>query len=186
MAWEWVGPSAVTAFVAVSGMYATYRTGKDGREHAEHVAEQAAAATLKREREARRAAAYLDVLTMTNRMTTGANTITAVVQFEDSEEMPFPSKAEQIEVNAKLALYGTTAVRDAFKIWFDSTHRMMMTHVHLQLDSEAMEAGQEPLLRKKLEVERQAMIEAAKALADLMNEELAALPYLPVAKAVEG
>ncbi|MEV4287375.1 hypothetical protein AB0K40_17865 [Nonomuraea bangladeshensis] len=184
-AWGWVGPSAVTAAVAIAGIYATYRTGKDGREHTEHVAEQAAAAALKREREARRAAAYLDVLTMVNRMTAGANTITAVVQFEDNEEVPFPTRAEQTEANAKLSLYGSQPAREAFKTWFDSTNRLMMTHVHLQLDSEAMEPGQHAKIRKRLEDERQEMTKAAQALADLMNGELATLPYFPDVKAVE-
>jgi len=184
MAWEWVAPVA-TAAVGIAGIYGTWRTGKDGREHAEHVAEQNAAAALKREREARRAAAYLDVLTMVNRMTAGANTITAVVQFEDNEEMPFPTRAEQTEINAKLSLYGTPPAREAFKTWFDSTRRMMTTHVHLQLDSESEESKERAEIRKRLEEERQEMVQASQALADLMNSELATLPYFPDAKAVE-
>lgn len=186
MTWEWLGPAAVTAIVAIVGQYFTWRAGKDTRAHAEHVAEQNSTATLKREREARRAAVYLDVLTMVNTMTAGANTITAVIRFDDGEETPFPSRPVQIEVNAKITLYGSQAVRDHYKTWFDSMNRMMQTHIHLQVDAEAMEPGGPAKIRKRLEAQRQEMIEAAKQLAELMNSELATLPHFPDLKAIDG
>jgi hypothetical protein len=189
MAWEWVAPVATataSTLVGLGGVFFTWRAGKDGREHAEHVAEQASTATLKREREARRAAAYLDILTTVFSMTAGITQITAVFKFAGEEDPTLPGLELQVAVSAKVELYGTQAVRDLYGEWFAHSKKLIDNHTYLHLtrDDPSPERVRSDVWKEQ-ESERKAMREAVDRLKEQMNSELATLPHFPDSKAIE-
>lgn len=168
MAWEWVAPAA-TATSGAMGLFFTWLTGHQGRKHAESVAKQSASNTLAQAREARRAAAYLDILTTVNSMTTAVADITAI--YKDQEDPPLPDMDVQIAASAKVGLYGSPDVRDTHRKWFDCVQTLLNNHRELQA-SRKSGSPREPELWKQQDEHRKAMITASKELAGLMNSEL--------------
>ncbi|MGW0587446.1 hypothetical protein [Streptosporangium sp. NPDC002607] len=169
MAWEWVAPVA-TAVSGVIGVGFTWYAGHQGRQHAEQVAKQNTSSTLAQAREARRASAYLDILTTVNGMTGSVNHITAV--YKDQEDPPLRELDEQVATSAKVALYGSQAVREIHEEWFGHVRTLLNNHREIQAGRDSG-AGYEPGVWRQQEVERKAMNAAVKQLQDQMNSELA-------------
>ncbi|MEU7891766.1 hypothetical protein AB0B45_02750 [Nonomuraea sp. NPDC049152] len=159
MAWEWVAPIA-TAVTGIAGTFFTWYSGKQGREHAEQVAKQSAAASLTQLREARRAAAYIEVLTAVGNATAAAIHATmppGFVDEDDEDDPPFPTIADQVELRAKVDLYGTQEVRRIFAEWRQNLHEVMDSRGEAQV---------------QLPARYERMKDASAQLAEQMNSEM--------------
>lgn len=170
MAWEWVSPVAA-AVTGVVGIGFTWWAGHQGRKHAEKVAKDAAVYALAKEREARRAAAYLDILTTVQHMTAAIAELTSPFKYTGGEALPAPALDEQIAASTKVSLYGTQAAQDLYEQWFGRVRTLIGNHTLIQMDMKQKGAA-EPGLWAKQEPERTAMIELGKQLSALMNSEL--------------
>lgn len=180
MAWEWVGPTA-TSLVALAGVYGTWKAGKDGREHAEFVADQAASATLKREREARRAAAYVDVLTTVYDLNASITLATSPGKLPGDPSPEFPEPKVQVAVSAKVALYGSPKVQEAFAEWHKAAKSIMDDHQYAQISTAENQPDPHRWeLEMKRPEKRQSMKRALDELAAAMNAELSASFAFPV------
>jgi hypothetical protein len=75
-------------------------------------------------------------------------------------------------------------VRDLYEEWYSHFSKLINNHNYLQLARNDQNPDP-PLssIRVEQDRERKAIKEAADRLAELMNSELAALPYLPESKA---
>ncbi|GAA4189996.1 hypothetical protein GCM10022252_27570 [Streptosporangium oxazolinicum] len=178
MAWEWVSPVA-TGATGVVGVVFTWWAGHQGRKHAEQVALQNASAGLRQAREARQAAAYLDVLTTVEGTTTSIGLLTSVVKFLGEKAPPLPDPGEQVAASAKMALYGSQAAQVVYAEWLQHVGNLLNNHEMLEVlskNDEEDEEDDDPSLPYKLqqqqEVSRKAMDAAAKKLQRQMNSEL--------------
>ncbi|MET9303559.1 hypothetical protein ABZX66_30030 [Micromonospora aurantiaca] len=125
MAWEWVGPvmtGAVGISVGITGIVATYKTGKQGRQHAEVLARQqnehdAALAKEQRDQQ-RRSEAYVELLTMVERVGQWASMVRPMLDTNPPRPVPpLPELSEQARSNALVGAYASPAVKERYQAW---------------------------------------------------------------------
>jgi hypothetical protein len=169
MAWEWVAPVA-TALSGMVGVGFTWYAGHQGRKHAERVADKSASHSLAQAREARRADAYIEILTLTNGMTAAVGEITAI--YKDREDPPLPELDKQVAVSALVGLYGSQEVRAIYRDWFQQVSKLLDNYREIQANAKRGGADRDPGLWKQQGALGKAMRDAADRLRDQMNREL--------------
>ncbi|MEU8362333.1 hypothetical protein AB0C27_40575 [Nonomuraea sp. NPDC048882] len=171
MAWEWVAPVA-TGITGIVGTAFTWWAGHQGRRHAERVAQDAATSALARDREARRAAAYVDLLTVVVSNTDELTRITSSLMDPDEEEGKLVElRDEYIAVMGKAGVYGSGPIHDLLSLWGKCRGRLISAHVALREAIEGDPDGEHADLREKRRTERRELRDIAIAVRRRMTKE---------------
>jgi hypothetical protein len=181
MAWEWVAPVATgvtAATVAIAGIAATYRTGAEGRKHAETLTDKKNASDQELAREQRgqqrRAEAYLEVLTIAERIGQWTSTVEPMYQAGQPDPQ-LPDLATQARGTALLNAYGSSKALVFYNAWRKTAEEIYVTVLEI-LRIHARGEGPtdaELDLRRRLNVHlRQEEMDARKALVDELAAEL--------------
>ncbi|MFI6484309.1 hypothetical protein ACIBH1_40760 [Nonomuraea sp. NPDC050663] len=158
MAWEWVAPVA-TAVSGIVGIGFTWYAGHQGRQHVERVADKTAASQLALAREARRAEAYADILTMVLHATTAASDGSA------------PSFNGDIGAcTAKAALHCSEGTNKILSEW--SGHLTEYTNVTNILSEGPPDASQAAVAVRRKEAAIEGMNSSLRCLQKQLNAEL--------------
>jgi hypothetical protein len=133
----WV-PSAVTGVVALAGILATWRTGQQARTHDVRLARE-------ERRQDRLANAYVELLTMAERVGQWASMVRPFIDTTPPQPVPpLPDLMEQARAEALIQAYGSPAVQELAASWRDAVRAIIRADRTLGIAAGAREA-KEPI-----------------------------------------
>jgi hypothetical protein len=182
MAWEWIGTSAV----GIAGIVAAYRAGERGRQHAQNLADEKHRRDVALAREQRqydrRAEAYVEVLTMAERIGQWVLLVEPPIDVGISAPL-LPDLVEQAHNRALVEAFGSDEARRLFAAWNTTVQEAVKTVQLIRLGRASVKSGL-PVddLQRQLEGTVRSDEQAARrSMAAGLGKELRALPIRPSA-----
>lgn len=173
MAWEWVAPVA-TGVTGVVGATFVWYSGHQGRRHSELTAERSATNAMLQAREARRAVAYVEILTGVHKIVDVLKQLLNTTNVDDHATMRealFAHADERLAIAAKAGVYGTLPVRNLMAEWAKAAEAAQSSQREVSACWLAAEEPGPPLLQRRAEA-RQELAEITKRLRSAMNADL--------------